>query len=180
MPGVDPSDDSTRGGMALLASGSKLFYAAAASGLTSFAVALLGIAGYRLVIAASRDWNILHQTLECIGLVTIAIAVFEVGKFMVEEELVRERQLRSVLEARRSLTKFLTIVIITLSLEGLVLVFETKLEHVADLIYPTALLTVAVLAVVGHGPVPAADQRKRGQPDRGGPPGPGAQPGNSA
>ena len=61
---------------------------------------------------------------------TIAIAVFEVGKFMVEEELIRERQLRSVLEARRSLTKFVTIVIITLSLEGLVLVFETKLEHV--------------------------------------------------
>ena len=148
---MDPSDANQRGGMALLASGSKLFYAAAAFALASFAVALLAIAAYRLVAAASRDWNILHQTLECIGLVTIAIAVFEVGKFMVEEELIRERQLRSVLEARRSLTKFLTIVIITLSLEGLVLVFETKLEHVAELIYPTALLMVAVLAVVGLG-----------------------------
>ena len=148
---MDPSDANQRGGMALLAGGSKLFYAAAAFALTLFAVALLAIAAYRLVAAASRDWNILHQTLECIGLVTIAIAVFEVGKFMVEEELIRERQLRSVLEARRSLTKFVTIVIITLSLEGLVLVFETKLEHVAELIYPTALLMVAVLAVVGLG-----------------------------
>jgi hypothetical protein len=166
--------------MALLANGSKLFYAAAALGLTVFAVVLLGIAGYRLVIAAARDWNVLHQTLECIGLVTIAIAVFEVGKFMVEEELVRERQLRSVLEARRSLTKFLTIVIITLSLEGLVLVFETKLERIADLIYPTALLTVAALAVVAMGVFQRLTSESVGNrigEDR---PGPGAQPGNSA
>lgn len=137
--------------MSLLHGGSKLFYAAAALGLTTFAVALLAIAFWRLFAAAARDWNILHQTLECIGLVTIAIAVFEVGKFMIEEELIRERQLRSMLEARRSLTKFLTIVVITLSLEGLVLVFETKLEHIADLIYPTGLLLVAILAVVGLG-----------------------------
>jgi hypothetical protein len=56
-----------------------------------------------------------------------------------------------VLEARRSLTKFLTIVIIVVSLEGLVLVFETKLEHVADLIYPTALLGVAAFVVIAMG-----------------------------
>ena len=137
--------------MALLARGSKLFYLAAAFGLAAFGVTLLGIAVYRLVMSVLRDANVLHQTLECIGLVTIAIAVFEVGKFMVEEEVIRERQLRSVLEARRSLTKFLTIVIIVVSLEGLVLVFETKLEHVAELIYPTALLAVAALVVVAMG-----------------------------
>ena len=96
-------------------------------------------------------WVLWHRLWLAALVVTIAIAVFEVGKFMVEEELIRERQLRSVLEARRSLTKFVKIVIITLSLEGLVLVFETKLEHVAELIYPTALLMVAVLAVVGLG-----------------------------
>jgi hypothetical protein len=137
--------------MALLARGSKLFYLVAAFGLAVFGVTLMGIAAYRLVMSAVRDANVLHQTLECIGLVTIAIAVFEVGKFMVEEEVIRERQLRSVLEARRSLTKFLTIVIIVVSLEGLVLVFETKLEHVADLIYPTALLAVAAFVVIAMG-----------------------------
>ena len=148
---TDPSDATSRGGMVLLASGSKLFYAATALALVGLAVALLVTSAYRWLAAARRDWDVLNQTLECIGLVTIAIAVFEVGKFMVEEELIRERQLRSVLESRRSLTKFLTIVVITLSLEGLVLVFETKLEHIADLIYPTALLLVAALTVVALG-----------------------------
>ena len=147
----DPSDESHRGGMSLLAGGSKIFYLVAAFGLAALGVTLLGIACYRLGLAALRDLNLLHQTLECIGLVTIAIAVFEVGKFMVEEEVIRERQLRSVLEARQSLTKFLTIVIIVVSLEGLVLVFETKLEDVAELIYPTALLAVAALVVIAMG-----------------------------
>jgi hypothetical protein len=140
-----------RDAMALLLSGSKLFYVVAAVVLVVFAITLLVVALWHLLATAVQRGDLLHQTLESIGLVTIAIAVFEVAKFLVEEELIRERQLRSVLEARRSLTKFLTIIVITLSLEAIVLVFETKLERIADLIYPTALMAVAVLAVVGLG-----------------------------
>jgi hypothetical protein len=147
----DPSDDASHGFMGLLAGGSKLFYGAAATVLALLSVTLLVVAAWGLVGAVALRQEILHQTLESIGLVTIAIAVYEVAKFLAEEELVRERQLRSVLEARRSLTKFLSIVIITLSLEAIVLVFETKLERVADLIYPTALMAVAVATVVGLG-----------------------------
>ena len=148
---TDPSDSGGSGAMAVLNGGSKLFFAAAAAALMGLAVALLVTSVERWLTAALGDRELLHQTLECIGLVTIAMAVFEVGKFMVEEELIRERQLRSVLEARRSLTKFLTIVVITVSLEGLVLVFETKLEQLSDLIYPTALLLVSAITVVSLG-----------------------------
>ena len=148
---TDPSDSGGSGAMAVLNGGSKLFFAAAAAALMGLAVALLVTSVERWLTAALGDRELLHQTLECIGLVTIAMAVFEVGKFMVEEELIRERQLRSVLEARRSLTKFLTIVVITVSLEGLVLVFETKLEQLSDLIYPTALLLVSAITVVALG-----------------------------
>jgi hypothetical protein len=140
-----------RDGMAALMGGSKIFYAVAAVVLVLFSITLLVVAVWHLLSAALQRRDLLHPTLESIGLVTIAIAVFEVAKFLVEEELIRERQLRSVLEARRSLTKFFTIIIITLSLEAIVLVFETKLERIADLIYPTALMAVAVLAVIGLG-----------------------------
>ena len=140
-----------RSGMAALMGGSKIFYMIAAVVLVLFSITLLVVAVWHLLSAILQQQDVLHQTLESIGLVTIAIAVFEVAKFLVEEELIRERQLRSVLEARRSLTKFFTIIIITLSLEAIVLVFETKLERIADLIYPTALMAVAVLAVIGLG-----------------------------
>ena len=46
---------------------------------------------------------------------------------------------------------FVTIVIITLALESIVLVFETKLEDIQNLLYPTALMAVAVLALIGLG-----------------------------
>ena len=93
----------------------------------------------------------LPQILRCIGLLTIAVAVFEVAKFLLEEELIRERELRSITDVRLSLTKFFTIVIIVLSLEAIVLVFEVKLDHIDQLIYPTALMGVAILALVGLG-----------------------------
>ena len=52
---------------------------------------------------------------------------------------------------RLSLTKFFTIVVIVLSLEGIVLVFEVKLDQIEQLIYPTALMVAAILALVGLG-----------------------------
>ena len=147
---TDPSDQSEHGGMALVVAGSKVFYVAAAALLVGLSLTLLGVAAWQLT-AAPFGRDLLHHVLESISLVTIAIAVFEVARYLVEEELIRERQLRSVLEARRSLTKFFTIVIIVVSLEGIVLVFETKLERVADLVYPTGLMIVAVAAMVGLG-----------------------------
>jgi hypothetical protein len=150
---------------------SRLFFGAAALLMGLFAVSLLGAAGYQLLAAALRSEDLLHPTLESIGLITIAVAVFHVTRFLLEEEITGGRELRSVLESRRSLTMFFTIVIITLALEALVLVFGTKLEAMPDLIYPTALMAVAVLALVGLG----AFQRLSAEggsnligPDRGG------------
>ena len=45
-----------------------------------------------------------------------------VGKFLFEEEVISDRELRRPAEARGSLTKFMTIIIIALSLESLVLI----------------------------------------------------------
>ena len=147
----EPPEADVRGLVAVLNTGSKVFYVVAASVLGAFSATLLAVAAYQLLASLVRAEGILHQTLQSIGLVTIAMAVFEVAKFLVEEELIRERQLRSILEARRSLTKFFTIVVIVLSLEAIVLVFETKLEAISDIVYPTALMAVAVAAVVGLG-----------------------------
>lgn len=148
---ADPSDDANRGGMAVIVSGSKLFYTGAAALLMGLSLTLLAIAAWQLGSAMLGRRDLLHYVLESISLVTIAIAVYEVARFLIEEELIRERQLRSVLEARRSLTKFFTIVIIVISLEAIVLVFETKFERMAELIYPTGLMAVAVAAMIGLG-----------------------------
>jgi hypothetical protein len=128
-----------------------LFYAVTALALALFAVSLLGIAVANLARGVLAEAALLGQTLESIGLVVIALAVFDLAKFLVEEEILRDRELRSAREARQTLTKFFTIVIIALSLEALVLVFEAKTDGVALILYPTALMAVGVLALVGLG-----------------------------
>ncbi len=136
---------------ALVELASRGFFVGAATLLALFSLSLLGVAAYTLLRAALHGEPLLKQILESIGLITIAVAVFDVAKFLVEEELIGERQLRSVLEARRSLTKFFTIIIIIIALEAIVLLFETKLDNVRELIYPTLLMAVGVFALVGLG-----------------------------
>ena len=62
----------------------------------------------------------------------------------------RERELRSPAEALRSLTKFMTIIIIALSLEAVVGIFEAGREkQFEQLVYPTLVMAAAVSALVG-------------------------------
>lgn len=127
---------------------SKVFFLVTAVALFALAAGLVAVAVHD-VWAALRGPDLLEPILRSIGLLTIAVAVFEVAKFLLEEELLRERELRSITDVRLSLTKFFTIIVIVLSLEGIVLLFEVKVDHIENLIYPTALMAVAILALVG-------------------------------
>ncbi len=89
--------------------------------------------------------------LDTLGYVIVAVAVFDVAKYLFEDEVRRGNEKRHAAEARRSLTKFLTTIIIALFLEGLVLVFKTAREDITQLGYPTALLAASVLVLVGLG-----------------------------
>jgi small basic protein len=62
---------------------------------------------------------------------------------------VRVRELRSPVEARRSLTKFVTIIIIALSLEAVVGILEAGRNETFDqLIYPAMVIVTAILALM--------------------------------
>ncbi|WP_420471131.1 GNAT family acetyltransferase [Brevundimonas sp. FT23042] len=89
--------------------------------------------------------------LNILGYLIVAIAVFDVAKYLFEEEVRRDAEKRSAAEARRSLTKFLSTILIALFLEGLVLVFKTAREAVEHMLYPVALIGVSVLVLVGLG-----------------------------
>ena len=89
--------------------------------------------------------------LAAIGYVVIAMAVFDVAKYFIEEEVIRGREMRNVGEARRSLTKFISTISIAVFIEGLVLVFRVSKEAMTEILYPTALLVTAIVIVVGLG-----------------------------
>ena len=81
--------------------------------------------------------------LEAVGYTVIAIAVFDVGKYLIEEEAIRGGEMRRAGEARRSMTKFMSTIAIAVFLESLVAVFAASKTEVSDMIYPTFLLLAA-------------------------------------
>ena len=89
--------------------------------------------------------------LSAIGYVVIAMAVFDLAKYFIEEEVIRGREMRTAAEARRSLTKFISTIVIAIFIEGLVTVFQASKDNLPDMLYPTALLLTAIVIVVGLG-----------------------------
>jgi len=129
----------------------------AAFGLASIALMLLALAlmiyAGMQVIGAYRqpDADVGPTLLEAIGYTVIAIAVFDVGKYILEEEAIRAREMRHAGEARRSMTKFISTIAIAVFLESLVAVFEASKTDVRTMIYPTLLLFAGVALMIGLG-----------------------------
>lgn len=106
------------------------------------------------VIEVVRDFiagDAVGAILDGIGLLIIGFAVVETAKVIAEEEIIRDRELRSPRESRRSLTKFVTILVIAASLEALVMVFKTNREGIELAIYPAALFIAAMFALIALG-----------------------------
>jgi len=122
-------------------------------------VALMLLAGALITYAGTRvadvylqpDADVGPTLLEGVGYTIIAIAVFDVGKYLLEEEVVRGREMRQAGEARRSMTKFITTIAIAVLLESVVAVFEASKTDVRAIIYPTLLLVGGVALMVGLG-----------------------------
>jgi hypothetical protein len=135
--------------------------------LVVLAAYLIGLACWQVVGALGAE-DPQSRILDSIGLIIISFAVMELAKFVFEEEVARKAELRSARESRRSLTKFITIIVIALSLEALVMVFEASQTDLRATIYPATLFAAAVFALIGLGtcqwlshkvePSPASDR----------------------
>jgi hypothetical protein len=131
---------------------SRIVFGLAGAVLIALALGLITFGCYRLYLSlATEQGHVEEALLGAVGYVIIAIAVFDVAKFLIEEEVVAGRERRIASEARRSLTKFLSTIAIATFLEALVTVFRVSEARVTDLIYPTLLLVAATLLVLGLG-----------------------------
>ena len=102
-------------------------------------------------VGASSLKEVGGALLAAIGYVVIAMAVFDLAKYFIEEEVIRGREMRDAAEARRSLTKFVSTIAIAVFIEGLVIVFQASKDDLPKMLYPTALLLTAIVIVIGLG-----------------------------
>jgi hypothetical protein len=89
--------------------------------------------------------------LDAVSFAIIAIAVLDVGRYLLEEEVQQENVLHSPGEARRTLTRFMVVIAIAVALEGLVGVFEAGNKDIKVVLYPLSLVLVSVTIMVGLG-----------------------------
>lgn len=94
------------------------------------------------------EGDILPTMLSAVSLLVIALAVSDVAKFLLEEQVVGDRDLRSAGEVRRTLSKFLTIVIIAASMEAIVFMFDREGASHERVAYGAMLLAGVALLVV--------------------------------
>ena len=131
---------------------SRLAFASASLILMGMSIALVIYGAVEVALVGLNSWKDAGGVLlSAIGYVVIAMAVFDVAKYFIEEEVIRGRELREAAEARRSLTKFISTIAIAVFIEGLVIVFRASKDDIPTMVYPTALLLTATLIVVGLG-----------------------------
>lgn len=90
----------------------------------------------------------ISSILESIGAIVVSIAVLDVSKYLVEEEVLRDKELRSPAEARKTITKIFVIISIATGMEGLVYVFKAGTENISLLIFPGFLILVSSISII--------------------------------
>ncbi len=139
-------------------------YFFAATILVSMALMIMGWSVYEVLAHIVPNLELAHTVpnlaiekqfipimLQSVGAVIIAVAILDVAKYMIEEEVFRNKELRSPKEARETLTKIMVIVAIAVSIEALVYIFKAGAKDLSLLVYPSLLIVAVVLLIVGLG-----------------------------
>jgi hypothetical protein len=90
-----------------------------------------------------------NAVLQAIALLTVASASLELGQIILEEEVVRETHLSAPTRVRRFLSRFMVVLVVSLSIEALVLVFRLSHDHPEQLPYAAAIGIMAAALLAG-------------------------------
>lgn len=124
---------------------SRVLYTLATLTLLALAFGFICYAGWNIFQTITGETPLLSAMLSAVGLIIIALAVSDVGRFLLQEELAGEKELETTSEVRRTISKFITIIIIAASLEAIVFIFKAGREQIETLTYPVLLLTAVAL-----------------------------------
>lgn len=89
--------------------------------------------------------------LECIGLLTIAVAALELAQTILEEEIQREMSISAPTRVRRFLSRFLVVVVVALTIECLVSIFRSAHDAPEMLPYAASVGVAAAALLIGWG-----------------------------
>lgn len=135
--------------------------------LGAFAIAqgvmalLFAASGLVLVLIAARTgWQAVVEgmtaeaaqtVIEAVGLLAAAVVAFQIAQTIAEEEVIRDAHVSAPTRVRRFLSRFLVVIVVALSVEGVVATFKAVHEGLEKLVYAGALLAAVALLMGAWG-----------------------------
>src|SRR4051812_43391228 len=112
-------------------------------------LALAGLTAWGAVGAEHSEGA--EQAIEAIGLLAIAVVSLQIAQTITEEEVIRDAHISAPTRVRRYLSRFLVVVVVALSIEGLVGTFKALHEKPELLPHAAAVLVAAGVLLAGWG-----------------------------
>lgn len=115
-------------------------------------VVLLWIAiskGWATVNGGLSDTATLHMV-EVLGILACAVVALQISQTVVEEEVVRDASIAGPTRVRRFLSRFLVVVVVALTIEGLIATFKAQ-EQALQLLYVAAHIAAVGMLLLGWG-----------------------------
>jgi hypothetical protein len=111
------------------------------------------------VLAVQTGWSAVgskveeaaEMAIEAIGLLAIAVVSLQIAQTITEEEVVREAHISAPTRVRRYLSRFMVVVVVALSIEGLVATFKALHQDPALLPHAAAVPVAAGILLMGWG-----------------------------
>ena len=102
-------------------------------------------------LAAGLDPDAALEIIESVGLLAAAVVALQISETIIEEEVIRDKNVSAPTRVRRFLSRFFVVVIVALAVEGLVAVFKAIHEDMEMLPYASALVASTGVLLVAWG-----------------------------
>lgn len=132
----------------------KSVYVLIVAGLFAVAAVLLYAAGTEMIslwhIEGSRE-DLHMKPFGVIIFLTLALAIFDLGKTILEEEVLMHKDIFRHSSTRRTITRFIAAILIAVSIEALLLMFKAALGVDGNILSAVWMMLTAVGLLVGLG-----------------------------
>lgn len=111
------------------------------------AILLFSAGGILLDVFTQRD-STATSTFGSVVIITLALAIFDLGKTILEEEVLTQKDISHHDTSRRTITRFMTAIVIAISIESLLLMFKSILEGTGEQVVSAVWMLFAAVALL--------------------------------
>ena len=121
------------------------------------AAMFVGISLLLMGVAGKTAWDALlgddsaNMAIEAIGLLSVSVVALQIAQTIIEEEVIRDSHVSAPTRVRRYLSRFLVVVVVSLSIEGLVATFKALHEDMGMLLQASSVLVATAFLLAGWG-----------------------------